>query len=88
MLGNGGAYAKSFYRRIGTLPDSPRLLKEKDVMSPPLYQKLKGLGGFRNVLVHEYIRVDISLLSSSLTRAFDTFPAFSSEIREWLKNER
>ena len=69
-----------------TYEDSLQLLREKDVMSLELYSRLKGLGSFRNVLVHEYVRVNVSLLSSNLTQGFKVFPAFSSEIREWLKN--
>jgi uncharacterized protein YutE (UPF0331/DUF86 family) len=32
-------------------------------------ERLKGLGGFRNILVHDYLRLDPDLVATKLTRA-------------------
>jgi uncharacterized protein YutE (UPF0331/DUF86 family)/predicted nucleotidyltransferase len=68
-----------------TYEDSLHLLKEAGVLSPELYQQLKGLGGFRNILVHEYVKIDISELRRGFSTAFQTFPAFSAQIQDWLR---
>ena len=68
-----------------TYEESLRNLKEKKVISRELYQKLKGLGGFRNILVHDYIKIDLSEVHRNLSKAFEVFPAFSAEIQRWLK---
>lgn len=69
-----------------TYEDSLRLLQQKKVISDKLYRQLKGLGGFRNILVHEYIKVDVAELYRNFVRSFDIFPAYSQEIQRWLKN--
>lgn len=68
-----------------TFEDSLRLLKDKEVVSAELYLKMKGLGGFRNILVHEYLKVDMSELSKNFMKAFEIFPACSQEAQDWLK---
>jgi len=68
-----------------TYADSLKLLKDKGVISPDLYQKIKGLGGFRNILVHEYLKVDVDELYENFQRCFKVFPQFSKEVQEWLE---
>ncbi len=77
--GHFGVYPETF-------EDSLRLLKEKEVISPEVYSRLKGLGGFRNILVHEYLKVDMKELSKNFARAFEDFPAYSREVQNWLGN--
>ena len=60
-------------------------LRDKDIISEDLYQRIKGLGGFRNILVHDYLKVDLAEIQRNLVKAFEVFPAFSSEIQHWLK---
>ena len=35
---------------------------EKGVISQELFQKMKGLGGVRNILIHEYREIDLDLI--------------------------
>ena len=60
-------------------------LKSVGVISEELYRKLKGAGGFRNVLVHEYVEVDLGEVASVLREAPGTFRAFRKEVLAWLK---
>lgn len=71
-----------------TYEDSLRLLFEKGIISAELFGKIKGLGGFRNILVHEYLRIDIAELHRNFQRAFELFPAFSTEIQNWLEEPK
>lgn len=77
LSGHFGVYPETY-------EDSLRLLPENKIISANLYRKLKGLGGFRNVLVHEYLAVNIEELSRNLGQAFQVFPAYSAEIQKWL----
>ena len=61
-------------------------LHTRGVIPGALYQKLKGLGGFRNILVHDYLRIDLGEVQRNLIKAFEAFPAFSREILQWLKS--
>ncbi len=63
--------------------DSLRMLRDKKVVSEQIYSKLKGLGGFRNLLVHDYAEVDLGKLVEGVRQALEDFPAFSAEIQEW-----
>ena len=68
-----------------TYEDTLQQLRDKGVVSRDLFQRIKGLGGFRNILVHDYLKVDLTELQRNLLKAFEVFPAFSSEIQQWLK---
>lgn len=73
-----GFYSESY-------EDSLRGLFEKDVISQDLYQQIKGLGGFRNILIHRYTGIDPDLVFENFQRSLKVFPSFASEILTWLK---
>jgi uncharacterized protein YutE (UPF0331/DUF86 family) len=62
-------------------------LREKGVISSDLYGELRGLGGFRNILVHGYLRVNPDLVYEHYKRALESFPRFVAEIEEWLEGQ-
>ncbi|HKZ51531.1 MAG TPA: DUF86 domain-containing protein, partial [Dehalococcoidia bacterium] len=47
-----------------TYEESLERLHRASVISESLYQGLKGSGGFRNVLVHEYTEIDLHIVVS------------------------
>jgi len=59
-------------------------LREKDVISPDLHSELRGLGGFRNILVHGYLTLNPDLVYEHYRRALRSFPRFIAEIERWL----
>lgn len=59
-------------------------LAEQGVISQPLRERLRGLGGFRNVLVHAYMEVDEKRVYASLHGELEGFDAFAEEIEEFL----
>lgn len=60
-------------------------LLEKQVISSELYSELRGLGGFRNILVHGYLSINPELVYLHFRRALNTFPRFIVEIERWLR---
>ena len=61
------------------------LILEKRVICQDLRKKLKGLGGFRKILVHEYISIDRRRIYQELKGGLDDFDAFIGEIILWMK---
>ena len=61
-------------------------LREKGVISKELYEELRGLGGFRNILVHGYLSLDPELVYYHFKKALHAFPRFIAEIEEWLES--
>lgn len=59
-------------------------LASRGVIDEPLRARLKGVGGFRNVLVHGYLEVDPDRVAEYLARAPGDFSAFLDAIRTWL----
>jgi uncharacterized protein YutE (UPF0331/DUF86 family) len=59
-------------------------LAQHGVIDAPLRIRLKGLGGFRNILVHGYLRVDPDEVADYLARAPGDFSEFARQIRDWL----
>jgi uncharacterized protein YutE (UPF0331/DUF86 family) len=59
-------------------------LAHHGVIDDGLRARLKGLGGFRNVLVHGYLRVDPDRVADYLAKAPSDFSEFASQVRDWL----
>lgn len=55
------------------------------IIDPSLRERLKGLGGFRNILVHGYLRVDPDRVAEVLSAAPARFSEFARAVREWLE---
>ena len=61
-------------------------LAEHTVVDEGLRSRLKGLGGFRNVLVHGYLELDPDRVAEHLAKAPADFSDFVRAIRAWLAN--
>lgn len=68
--------------------DITRLLGQHGVLSGDLAGRLKGLGGFRNILVHEYLEVDPKKVYERLRKGLPDFEEFSRQILAWLDQNR
>jgi len=64
-----------------------RLRKEK-VITDETFQKLKGMRGVRNILVHRYPYVDDEKIYESLTKELKDFDIFIDEVLKFLKKEQ
>lgn len=64
------------------------LLAQRGVLSADLRGRLKGLGGFRNVLVHDYIDLDPDRVLDFLAKAPGEFDDFAREIRDWMGSHK
>jgi len=74
-----------FGRFPETYEDLLMELHTSGVISNNLYKKLKGSGGFRNILIHEYISIDMKKIASIVQDAPSIFRNFAREILKWLQ---
>lgn len=61
------------------------LLVQQGVLSPDLQGRFEGMAGFRNVLVHDYVRLDPEMVLDVLEQAPEKFSLFAREVRRWLE---
>jgi uncharacterized protein YutE (UPF0331/DUF86 family) len=64
--------------------DILKRLLSHGVISSDLAERLRGLGGFRNVLVHEYADLDPDRILEYLADAPDQFASYVAEVRLWV----
>lgn len=64
--------------------DAIRRLGEHGVISGSLAAKLRGFGGFRNILVHEYLRIDPGRVHEYLEQELDSLFEFAAAVDRWL----
>ncbi len=69
-----------------TYEDSLAALRARAVISTSLYRRLRGIGGFRNVLVHEYLQVGLNRIARYTRRAPARFRDFADEQAAWVGN--
>jgi len=70
-------------RKLGLPKDSKesfRLLAAARIISSELAKHLEGMVGFRNILVHEYQRMDIGLMIEVIENHLDDLVLFSNHI--------
>ncbi len=64
--------------------DAIRLLGQHGVLRQELAESMGRAAGFRNVLVHDYVRVDDELVAAKLSD-LDDLRAFVAEVAAWIQ---
>ncbi len=73
------------FRVPTTYADGFRILKENQILGDDLCQSLIHMCKFRNILVHEYDKVDPSIIVSILQNHLKDFGRYKSILLEFLK---
>lgn len=63
-------------------------LSERKIISLKLLQELSGIVGFRNILVHDYDKIDREIIYQKLKENLDDFRDFKKEILKFLKEKK
>jgi len=59
-------------------------LRDHAVVSGPLYDRIHGLGHVRNLLAHDYVKIDMDLLAQHLEDMLSLLPDVCAELDAWL----
>ncbi len=59
-------------------------LVDAKVLPAKFGARFRGVAGFRNVLVHGYLDVDLDLIAGILTDSLDDFEEFAAHVERWL----
>ena len=70
-----------------TYEEIPQGLLDKGVISAELRDRLRGLGGLRNILVHDYLEVDLDQLHGFLREELGSFKDFADEVGAFLGHD-
>ena len=73
-----GYYSESYEESLSGLFD-------KGVISEELYGQIRGLGGFRNILIHRYTGIDPDIVFENFHRGLKVFPRFAREVLAWVE---
>lgn len=60
------------------------ILGESGVLPSPFAQRILPMAGFRNILVHDYLRIDHARVYSVLTQALIDLEEFARYVQAWL----
>ena len=72
-------------RQLGIPNDSREsfeFLKDAELITPDLTDQLKSMVGFRNVAVHDYVKLDIQIVSWIIEEGLEHLLSFADEIRQ------
>lgn len=67
-------------RAPSTYADTFQILAEAGLLSPSLLKRMEGIAGFRNLLVHEYARLDPGRVVLLVNERLDDFAEFRQAI--------
>lgn len=61
------------------------VLGKYEIIPKDFAKRIRGMAGFRNILVHEYLEVDVSEVYRCLQSGLDDFLDFVKYIKQYLK---
>jgi len=67
--------------------DIPRKLAQHGVIDRQLGERLADLAGFRNILVHAYIKVRVDIVHNKLQTCLDDFRDFATAVKPYLSGK-
>ncbi len=59
-------------------------LVEANVLPPAFGRRFRGIAGFRNVLVHGYLDIDVDRVAATLGAPLDDFDEFAGHVERWV----
>ncbi len=66
--------------------DSFDILAMANLISADLAKKLKGMVGFRNVLVHDYRELNLNIMKDVIEHHLDDLIVFTNDVLAYLRN--
>jgi uncharacterized protein YutE (UPF0331/DUF86 family) len=78
ILSTSGNLAPDDYR------DAILKLAQAGVIPNDYANRISGMAGFRNILVHQYVNIDPRLVYKNLQEQLNDFALFGNYVNEWL----
>ena len=72
--------AQHGFRKSENNEDLFVILAEEKIYPAEFAERIKGLGGFRNILVHDYINLNLELVYKNLQKGLPVFKKFARYI--------
>jgi len=63
-----------------TYEDVLKEMFSKGIISQEIYTKIKGMGSFRNIIAHEYIKIDPKKVYQNYKKFLEIIPEISKEL--------
>jgi uncharacterized protein YutE (UPF0331/DUF86 family) len=79
---------RAFGYEGSTAKEAVRVLYREDVIDEETMETLVAAIGFRNVLAHEYGRVDTEEVYETLQTGLDVYDAFSQQVAQWVQQQK
>lgn len=79
--------AGAFADRPADYASIPVALCRHGVIGPDLEARLRGLAGFRNLLVHDYARIDPARVREALVSRAPELAEFADAVEAWLERQ-
>ena len=67
-----------------TYSSSIDCLVQAQVLPPDFAERFRGIAGFRNVLVHGYLDIDLDRIVAMLADELDDFEQYAHHVEKWL----
>jgi uncharacterized protein YutE (UPF0331/DUF86 family) len=64
-----------------------QILGASGILPPPFAERIVPMAGFRNILVHDYLRIDHARVYSILTQALTDLEEFARHVQAWLDSK-
>lgn len=77
--------AENNFRKAENKEDVLEILAEEKVYSQEFAEKLSGLAGFRNILVHNYVEINLDLVYKNLSNGLPIFKEYSRYIAKHIR---
>lgn len=71
--------------RPSTYRETILMLSKLDIIPEKHAKELSKMVGFRNILVHDYTKIDESIILDILINRIDDFIKYSNYVNKWLK---
>ena len=76
--------AENNFRKAETKDEIFEILAQEEIYPELFKEKLWGLGGFRNILVHDYVEINFALVYKNLAEGLPIFREYSRYISKYL----
>lgn len=84
---NSHVASRALDRVATTYAETFDLAAEAGVIDEALASRIRGSAKLRNLLVHDYAKVDYELLAASLQQVLDDYDRYVRQVAQWLERD-